>query len=86
MIRSLSALLQTVETTHNSLMLRMLLINLLYIYPFVTVQETPLTIDEYSSLCDSIHSYIDTAYRASATFQTQSKGFLRVRAAATTDA
>lgn len=86
MIRSLSALFQTVEATHNSLMLRMLLINLLYIYPFVTVHETPLTTDEYTSLCDSIHAYIDSAYRASATFQSQSRGFLRVRAAPANEA
>lgn len=85
MIRSLSSLFQTVETTHNSLMLRMLLINLLYIYPFVTMHETPLTTDEYTSLCDSIHGYIDSTYRTSSTFQSQSKGFLRVRMAPATE-
>ena len=76
----LTSLLTTIRETHNSVLIRMLLSNLLYIHSMEAHHEVPLPLDEYIQICMSLHSYIQGEYRNSpaCVLSTPTQGFLHV--------
>ena len=76
----LTSLLATIRETHNPVLIRMLLSNLLYIHSMEAHHEVPLPMDDYVQICMSLHSYIQGEYRSSpaCVLSTPSQGFLHV--------
>lgn len=80
LLSSINSLLDVIKQSHNPVMIRMLLSNLLYIHPTEAQYQTPLPLNDYVRICNSMHAYIQGEYKTSpACFMSNpTQGFLRV--------
>lgn len=82
MLECTQSLLETVKETHQPILLRTLLSNLLYIHPYEAQNKIPFTIEEYTTLLNDLHAYIQGPYLSSPTHDVilSKQGFLHVLA------